>query len=116
MYLLIISPSTALLIKDFEMNDWVGWKGDLQLRAIFPGPPRKSRVVICGQPQGMVFITSEALFRWNTGWAMGWKRELEHTDSLSHTHTHTLTHTHTHTHTHSHLSDTLLLELNFIEI
>ena len=31
----------------------------------------------------MVFITSETLFRWNTGWAMGWKRELEHTLSVS---------------------------------
>lgn len=32
--------------------------------------PRKSREVICGQPRGMVFITSQGLCRWNPGWAM----------------------------------------------
>ena len=40
MYLLIIFLRTTLLIKDFEMNDWVGWEGDLQLKTVFPGPPR----------------------------------------------------------------------------
>ena len=39
-YFLIISPRTAQVIKDFEMNDWVSREGDLQLRVLLPGPPR----------------------------------------------------------------------------
>lgn len=41
------------MIKDFEMNDWVSWEGDLQLRVLLPGPPKKSRALISDQQQGI---------------------------------------------------------------
>lgn len=36
--------------------------------------PKKLRVVISGLPQGMIFIMTEALFSWSTGWAAGLKK------------------------------------------
>lgn len=42
-YFLTISPRTVLVFEDFEMNDWVSWEGDLQRRAILPGPPRSQK-------------------------------------------------------------------------
>lgn len=39
-YFLIDSPRTVLV---FEVNDWVSWEGDLQPRAILPGPPRSQK-------------------------------------------------------------------------